>query len=204
MAPDADADDLRRAYLRLAFAYHPDRLATASPAEREAAEARMQEVTQAWAVLGDDGSRLEYDRALTAAGASSTVDDPFAHLLRRQRAVGEVDEDDDAALGAQPPSWVRMLPAAVVVAVLGLIFVFSAYAGGPGGHDDEPEGVATTEEVPIGTCVTLPPGGGLTEVECGTRSDGTVAVIVDWPEPCPVPLVAVPVAERRESLCLRN
>jgi hypothetical protein len=168
--------------------------------ERQAAEARLQEVTAAWAVLGDDQQRLVYDRGLTTSATTSTADDPFAHLVRRQRRIDDVAEGDRADLGEPLPGWVRVLPLAVLLGVLGAIFLFTAYAGGP----DEPSAVQTQEELPVGTCVTLPVEGGIDEVECGTPSDGTVAAIVDWPEPCPVPLVAVPVPERRENLCLRD
>jgi hypothetical protein len=28
--------------------------------------------------------------------------------------------------------------------------------------------------------------------------------VVEWPMPCPVPLIEVPLPERRQSLCLRS
>jgi len=203
IAPDASDDEVRRAYLRLAMDHHPDRSTDGEHGGRDEAPARMVEINAAWEVLGDDGRRLDYDRSLLASGARSTAEDPFAHLLRRQRTVDDVDPGADHDLH-QPPALVRALPIVVVLGVLLAIVVFTAYAGGPGSEPAGNEQVRTAEQVPVGTCVTLPPTGEVEVVECGTRSDGTVATIADWPEPCPVPLVAVAVPERRESLCLRS
>lgn len=58
----ASADEIRRAYLRLARTHHPDFFADATPGERAAAEQRMRAVNEAWAVLGDPDRR----RALEA------------------------------------------------------------------------------------------------------------------------------------------
>jgi hypothetical protein len=162
----------------------------------------MAEVNVAWAVLGDEGERTRYDQQLLASGATSTPEDPFAHLIRRQRPVQEVHEGPDPDLH-QPPAAARYAPILVVLGLLAAIFLFTAYAGGP----REPQGtqpVLTDVELPVGTCVTIPPAGGVEEVECGRPGDGTVADTVDWPDPCPVPLVAVPLPDQRQSLCLRD
>jgi hypothetical protein len=201
VAPDATQDQVRQAYLRLALQHHPDRLVDAGDEQRRTAADRMAEVNEAWAVLGDEGRRLRYDQELVRAGATSTAEDPLAHLVRRQRPVHDVEGGADLD-GQQPPAWVRVAPLLVILGVLAAIVVFTAYAG-----DDEPSGrqaVQTATEVPVGTCVTLPPTGEVVEVECGRPSDGTVALIVGFPQPCPVPLLAVPRPEQRETLCLRD
>lgn len=202
VAPDATDDEVRQAYLRLAMRHHPDRWSDAGAEERGQAAARMLELNAAWEVLGDRARRIAYDRSLLATGATSTADDPFAHLVRRNRTVDGVEQGDDAEVLA--PAFARALPVLVVLGVLAAIFVFTAYAGGRAPEPDGQQSVRTAEEIPPGTCVTLPPSGAVETVECGTPSDGTVARIVDWPQPCPVPLLAVPVPERRESLCLRG
>lgn len=58
--PDADAATVRRAWVAAARRHHPD-LAGDGAAAREAAERRMQEVNEAWAVLGDPERRRRYD-----------------------------------------------------------------------------------------------------------------------------------------------
>jgi predicted Zn-dependent protease with MMP-like domain len=61
VAPDADADTIRRAFWRLAKLWHPDRYRTAPDQLREQAERRMRLLTEAHAVLGDPARRAEYD-----------------------------------------------------------------------------------------------------------------------------------------------
>jgi DnaJ-class molecular chaperone len=54
----ASEEEIKRAYRKLAFRYHPDRNAE----DREAAEKRFKDVTEAYGVLMDPGKRSEYDR----------------------------------------------------------------------------------------------------------------------------------------------
>ena len=54
---EASADDLKRAYRKLAMKYHPDR----NPGDK-AAEAKFKEVSEAYDVLRDDQKRAAYDR----------------------------------------------------------------------------------------------------------------------------------------------
>jgi len=54
---DADADDIKRAYRRLAMKHHPDR----NPGDAEA-EAAFKEAAEAYEVLSDEQKRAQYDR----------------------------------------------------------------------------------------------------------------------------------------------
>jgi molecular chaperone DnaJ len=57
VARDAGADDLKKAYRKMAMQFHPDR----NPGDKQA-EARFKEVSEAYDVLKDDQKRAAYDR----------------------------------------------------------------------------------------------------------------------------------------------
>src|SRR3954447_8981540 len=57
VARDASADDLKKAYRKLAMQYHPDR----NPGDKQA-EARFKDVNEAYDILKDDQKRAAYDR----------------------------------------------------------------------------------------------------------------------------------------------
>lgn len=62
---DASAADVRRAYLELVLAVHPDK------AKTDASTTRTSEVTAAYAVLADAGRRAAYDASLLSAESRS-------------------------------------------------------------------------------------------------------------------------------------
>ena len=55
---DASADDIKKAYRKLAFKYHPDQ----NPGDK-AAEEKFKQVTAAYDILGDEQKRRDYDNA---------------------------------------------------------------------------------------------------------------------------------------------
>ena len=57
VARDADAEDLKKAYRKLAMQFHPDR----NPGNKDA-EARFKDVSEAYEILKDDQKRAAYDR----------------------------------------------------------------------------------------------------------------------------------------------
>ncbi len=57
VARDAGADDLKKAYRKLAMQFHPDR----NPGDKKA-EAKFKEVNEAYDILKDDQKRAAYDR----------------------------------------------------------------------------------------------------------------------------------------------
>jgi curved DNA-binding protein CbpA len=56
IAPDASAEEIRRAYHRLAFQCHPDRNRKSKEAHK-----KMQELNEAYAILSDPIKRREFD-----------------------------------------------------------------------------------------------------------------------------------------------
>lgn len=117
VGPSATAADLRTAYLKLARANHPDKF---EGADRKTAEARMQQINEAWNVLGVRHKRREYDATRPAdEGPASTTgassgrrghahfrpfdDDPV------QRA--DIDLDPTPIAGSRGlPRWAAFLP----------------------------------------------------------------------------------------------
>jgi len=78
VARSATADQIKKAYRKLAVKYHPDKHTQATDAERTAAEQKFKDVSEAYEVLSDDQKREAYDKYGRGApdvqrpGASST------------------------------------------------------------------------------------------------------------------------------------
>ena len=60
VSKDATADDLKKAYRKLAKQYHPD--AQHTEEDKKNAEAKFKEINEAYSVLSDDNKRAQYDR----------------------------------------------------------------------------------------------------------------------------------------------
>lgn len=116
VTPSSTHEELRRAYIDRALRYHPDRQEHGDLAGRAEAERRMRDANAAWAVLGDRQARAAYDAELVKAGVVSAPDDAV--------------EDEPEVLAR--PSLVRLVPLLLVLVILGVIFVFTAYAGSGG------------------------------------------------------------------------
>lgn len=108
VGPAASPEEVRRAYLRLARDHHPDRHATSASAA-ESAGRRMRDINAAWAVLGHEGRRAEYDRRLLDPGSTghgvrgtgdtgAGVHQPSTEFRPRY----DRDEDDDDAWRYEP------------------------------------------------------------------------------------------------------
>ena len=59
---DVKAEDIKKAYRRLALVYHPDKHASAAQDARDDASRKFQQIGFAYAVLSDEKRRLRYDR----------------------------------------------------------------------------------------------------------------------------------------------
>jgi curved DNA-binding protein CbpA len=58
----ANADEIKRAYRKLVFRYHPDR----NPDDQGAAD-KLKEVMEAYGVLSDEAQRVQYDKTTWSA-----------------------------------------------------------------------------------------------------------------------------------------
>ena len=63
--PDnANQEDIKRAFRKLAFKYHPD----TNPGNEKSAEEKFKEISEAYGVLGDEGKRQQYEFRRKFAG----------------------------------------------------------------------------------------------------------------------------------------
>ena len=136
VAPDAPAEDVRRAYLRLARVHHPDFHAGGTPGERAAADRRMRQINEAWAVLGDTRNRRRYDVEQKLRGALPD-DEPGDEFVPFDIADDEADPRDapDVPYRSAPVTTSRRLVALVPAGVFGLSVATGAVGmvvGGPG------------------------------------------------------------------------
>jgi curved DNA-binding protein len=89
VARGTPADEIRRAYRRLAQKYHPDRNHAPD------AEARFKEINEAWEVLGNPDKRARYDRMGAGLHAGDDVQAPpgagFRDVFSDERVAGFSD-----------------------------------------------------------------------------------------------------------------
>jgi hypothetical protein len=177
VAPTAGSDHVRRAYLDRAREAHPDRHVDASGAQRADAERRMQEVNEAWRVLGNPRRRRRYDlergpEMLFTSRSDGTMPPDY-------RPDGEVIEEIDSTTRL-----IRGLPWMILVFVMFAIFVFSAYAA-TGGSKANP--IPSNN---LARCVTVRSvagaGPSATPSPCGTPGARLVVAEVDTNQPCPL------------------
>ena len=142
----------------------------------------MAAVNEAWRVLSDPGRRAEYDASLRAR-ASTVAASPSA-------APAQPEEDDADELGPDDHGprqfWVVALPGLLVLAVLGAIFLFTAYArGGLGGSGTTVPGAPVDGVIQIGSCVALDSQARALETPCEGPHHGVVMAIVAARVACP-------------------
>lgn len=88
---NASADEIKKAYKKLAIKYHPDRQGDKSEAEKKEAEDRFKEAAEAYSVLSDSEKRQRYDQFGEAGvngqggfggfgGGGFTMDDIFSQF----------------------------------------------------------------------------------------------------------------------------
>jgi curved DNA-binding protein CbpA len=71
IAPNAPADEVKRAFRTQIARYHPDRVQHLGKEFQSMAADRAAELTGAYRILSDSGRRAEYDRAFADAGGAT-------------------------------------------------------------------------------------------------------------------------------------
>jgi hypothetical protein len=191
VAEGAEPDEVRRAYLDLARRLHPDRWIDASAAERVDVERRMQEVNEAWRVLGNPARRLAYDVERREVGRRARVAPPTGVGDRHAFATGDLFVEDVPPVDLLTRV-LRALPWVIVFVALGAIFVFTAYAtsedGSAGGDTDR--------------CI-VKVGGAAIEADCAADGAQRVIIAVAQVGECPAASEPFQPADTpEEALCL--
>jgi hypothetical protein len=184
VAPTASYDEVRHAYLERARAVHPDRVVEGTASEAERRARTMQEVNEAWRVLRDPANRSAYDRALAGGGRPAAMQSGPSPWPPRHDPLDDEDDLDvpyRSAL-AQPGdlgvSMARALPWLALVAILVIIFVFTAFATGSGRNASGPHAL-------VGRCITSGLGSAIDPVPCQGPNEGQVVLVVDRASLCP-------------------
>src|ERR1700692_667312 len=73
----ATQDEIKSAYRKAALKWHPDR----NPQQKEQAEGKFREATEAYSVLSDSSKRAAYDRYGHAGVAGLSGDGGFNHTI---------------------------------------------------------------------------------------------------------------------------
>lgn len=218
--PDADAAEIRRAWIRAARANHPDRRGDVTAAQTERSDRRMRAVNEAWRVLGRAESRRLYDEERIAAAPQPQPPAPAARPAGPGGPAAQPGAPDDRGLDEDfgttsepggPGGFVvrhrsaalviRVLPWATIAVVGMVIFVASAYMSAD--PNAEPSNVAALE---VGECFWEAPNGTLRTVDCDwPQNDGVLDQIITLSpsDRCRHPdatVHAAPIAGRR--LCL--
>jgi hypothetical protein len=171
----AGADEVRRAYLERAREAHPDRHIDASSAQRTTNERRMQEVNEAWRVLGNPRRRRRYDleqmpETLFASRSDGTMATDGLRTSDELDVLGEVDGTTRL---------IRGLPWMILVVVMFAIFVFTAYAASGG---DKTNPIPTNN---LARCVTVA-SATVAPAPCGSAGARLVVAQVDTNQQCPL------------------
>lgn len=193
VASTASVDEIRRAYRALARRLHPDRHLQSPPAEAARAERRMREVNAAWGVLSDAGAKQRYDLELAlqraqAARASAAAPGPPGTAPRPPAPGSGPAYHGHVDVAPGDGLWTvlfRALPWALVIFVLGGIFVFTAFAAG---QRDEPARGTPQVSVPtaeVGDCVRFSAPDRLALVDCSVPNQGEIVEKVPNGRPCP-------------------
>ena len=120
----ASPAEVRKAYLQLARAHHPDFHTTASDAFRLANEREMQRINEAWAVLSDADRRRTYDERYQQEQRETRRPGPASYDFRPFDSGPDVDYaqelDDTPVEGTSVSRTLQILPA---ILLLGGAFV---------------------------------------------------------------------------------
>lgn len=201
VSPRAKPDAIRRAYLRQARRWHPDR--PTGDAEQ------MRVVNEAWEVLGDIRSRAAYDRSL----ARSAPRPPSPSQPAGSRPPPNAPRPAASPRSSEPPPspplevvgirWRWLSLAAVVLAAVAVVVIFLATSA----IDDSDPAAPITALAPVsesrpesGDCFRIGTTTLIT-VPCDRPHDGKLVEWVPLGAPCPPDTDLHWVRSAQEAVC---
>jgi hypothetical protein len=208
--PSADQERLHRAYRRRARQLHPDLHAS------EQSGTDMQRLNEIWAVLGDPESRRRYDQQLTGPPRPARPSDPLPDA-----APPPPTPDEPRARTGHLGSFGLLRPSVIILAVLFLIFIVTAYAGhspaaGPGiaptvtasssvtavNHTVASGGAAVTAPPPalVGRCIQ-DQGPAVLIVPCSQRPNSLIVATMPASARCPTGTVGYLLTGQTQMVC---
>lgn len=201
VSPGAKPDAIRRAYLRQARRWHPDR----PSGDTE----RMRAVNEAWQVLGDLRSRAAYDRTLARSAPGPTGGARTAGAPPPASRPRPAEPPPDPPAASPPPlelvgfrwRWIG-LAATVVVAVAVVLILVATSA-----IDDSDPDSPITASAPVsqsrpepGDCFLIGTTT-LISVACEQPHDGLLVSWVPLGAPCPPDTELHWVRSAQEAVC---
>ena len=98
---NASADEIKKAYRKMAFKYHPDQQQGKSDSEKKDAEAKFKDASEAYETLSDSEKRSMYDR-FGSTGTKGGGSSPFSGMNDFFRQGGNPFEDIFSSFGGGP------------------------------------------------------------------------------------------------------
>jgi len=211
IGPGADTEAIRRAYIAVAKASHPDRRQSDDPERRARADERIRAANAAWNVLRDPDRRAEYDLSLPSGPSASArpTGSTWSASSSGSTRRGPIPADRPGppsgyVVPAAHASLWRYAPIVVILTVLVGILVVSAYATA---KDSGPtsDTLARPAAPAVGDCILvafISNGKVPVPVTCGTRDSYRVQSWVNTPQPCAPGSDALPLSDQKTTLCL--
>ena len=196
---NAERESIRKAYIAIARASHPDRQALEGK-QRSVAEARIRAVNTAWNVLSDPTKRRDYDL---------TLPDRVRNVAPQSTRPDLSDRRPPPPSGILVPAstavlW-KWLPVAFAVLIgVGLI-VGSAYATSQDGPKSSSKSLSGLQIFTKGSCVVVTPGPSgkvALVVTCDKLSSGAIDSVTETPRPCPPLTTEYQLFDGKTTLCL--
>jgi hypothetical protein len=155
----------------------------------------MAAINDAYRVLRDPGRRAMYDHEVLDLRDGPSVE-PRVHAAR---VDAETNEGETETLPARAT---RTLPFLLVLAVLGAIFVITAYATTSGRNSDGVGGSPVDNVLDAGSCLAMGSGGIAVETPCSGPHDFVVERLIPFDFACPVGTVDVEAFGSSQRVCV--